>query len=264
MIIREETIENYHRNPALSKSKLLTYAKHGPAHYHRQYIAGTMPKYDKPSFAIGRAFDDLLCNGKPSWIVKPEGIDMRTKAGKEWAAEHEGSDILSADDDRMIYEMRDAMNANPHSAMWSMCETQVSIRRDLPSGVALQSRPDGLDLVGHRLVDLKTCRDLNRFHRDCIDYGYHMQIAMGQWLLAQEGYHVDAYLIVVESKLAPRCKVFKIPELALSAGWSKCEKLTGEIASRYKSGDWTETQMEIEEIQLDSWTERILTEETAS
>ena len=75
----------------------------------------------------------------------------------------------------------------------------------------------------------------------------------GLWLLAKEGIQAEAYLIVVESKRAPRCKVFRMPEIALAAGWEKAKRLMDEIARRMKANDWTERQESIEEITLPGW-----------
>lgn len=260
MISSDITISDYHASNNISKSKLMTYAKHGPAHYYRQYIKRDLPQPDKPAFAIGRSFDDLMCSGKPSWVVKPEDFDGRTTVGKQWVAAHAGTDILTSEDDRMIYEMAAAFRANPHAVrLWDPCERQVTIYRELPAlGVTAQSRPDGLDLPGKALVDIKTCRDLNQFSRDSLSFGYNLQLALGQWLAAQDGHQLDAFLIVVEAKLAPRCKVYRMKELALAAGWNKCKALIEKVAAHYKSGDWMETQAEIEDLELEAWQERKL------
>ncbi len=265
MIIRGQTIEEYHASANLSKSKLMTYAKHGPAHFKRQYIDKTMPQPDKPAFAIGRAFDDLMCLGYPTWATKPAGFDGRTAAGKQWVADHAGRDVLSVEDNGMLEEMRMAMMSNPNAAMmWPLCEKQVTLEQYLPAhGVTIQSRPDGFDIPGERLIDIKTCRDLNAFSRDCITYGYHCQIAMGQWIAAQHGHQLEAFLIVVEAKLAPRCKVLRIPEVALAAGWNRCKSLIDQISAHRKSGDWTEQQAEVETLALEAWQERKLEGEAA-
>lgn len=265
MIIRGEPIETYHASENISKSKLMTYAKHGPAHYHRQYIKRDLPQQDKPAFAIGRAFDDLMCLDYPTWAVKPEGFDGRTKEGKEWMVNNGHRDVLSAADDAMIYEMREAMNANLYAVqLWHGAESQVTLRKELPAlGVTAQARPDGIHWDHKAIVDIKTTRDLNGFHRDAINFGYHLQLSLGQWLAAQDGHQLDAFLIVVEAKCAPRCRVIRIPEIALAAGWNRCKDLMTQISAHYKSGDWSDHQQEIEELRLEAWQERKLEGEAA-
>lgn len=264
-IIRDLPMHDYHQSDAISKTKLQTYAKHGAQHYYREYVKRDLPKVDKPAFAIGRAFDDLMCTGAKSYVVKPEGFDGRTSAGKAWIAENSGRDVLSAEDDRMLDEMRQAFMGNRFAhPLWSACDKQVSLRRELPAlGVSVQSRPDGINLPGKTLVDIKTCRDLNRFSRDCLEFGYNLQIALGQWIAAQEGHQLDAYLIVVEAKLAPRCKVLRMRELALAAGWNRCKALIEKIAAHYKSGEWNDDQAEIEDIEIEAWQERKLEADAA-
>ncbi len=265
MIIRGESIEAYHATENISKSKLMTYAKHGPAHYYRQYVKRDLPQPDKPAFAIGRAFDDLMCTSKPSWAVKPDGFDGRTAAGKQWVAEHAGHDTLTAVDDAMIYEMREAMSANAHaSRLWTGCEAQVTLRRELPAlGITAQARPDGIHWDHKAIVDIKTTRDMNGFSRDAINFGYHLQLALGQWLAAQDGHQLDAFLIVVEAKCAPRCKVFRMKEVALAAGWNRCKDLMTKVADHYKTGDWNDRQVEVEDLAMETWQERKLEGEAA-
>lgn len=165
----------------------------------------------------------------------------------------------------MLYEMAVAFRANQHAVrLWDPCARQVTIRRELAGlGVTVQSRPDGLDIPGSTLVDIKTTRDMNGFGRDAIAFGYHLQLSLGQWLAAQDGHQLDAFLIVIEAKLAPRVKVLRMKELALAAGWNRCKSLIEKVAGHYKSGNWTETQDEIEDLELETWQERKLEGEAA-
>ena len=281
MIIRSEDIRAYHDRQSLSKSKLGTFDRFGAAHYHAQYIAKTMPGPDSPALWFGRRFDGLCDNEdreRNTWAPplpedapkKPSSSQRNAKKPSpetvaaiawwdEWNAKHGGKVEVGEDDRQTLLEMMHALDANEHAhKLWSheQCERQLTIRRELPAlGIELQSRPDGVNLTAELpyIADIKTTADLSRFPNDCITYGYHMQLAIGQWLLAKEGVQAEAYLIVVESKRAPRCKVFRMPEIALAAGWEKAKRLMDEIARRMKANDWTERQESIEEITLPGW-----------
>ncbi len=79
-------IEEYHAGPGVSKSDLDLIAR-SPAHYRAQKAA---PREATPAMIIGSAFHTATLEPEKfdlEFAVAPEGIDRRTKAGKEeWAA----------------------------------------------------------------------------------------------------------------------------------------------------------------------------------
>lgn len=281
MITAGISIEAYHADESLSKSKLMDLEKYGPAHFYAAHIAKTLIRDTTPALRFGKLFDDLTDNAdaaRARWAPPlpddaPNRPSSRQRTAKKpspetvtaiawwdaWEREHAGKVSVGNDERLILQAMLDTMQANPFArTLWEPCERQVTIRRHLDDlGVSLQSRPDGLNLLNSQpyLADIKTCHDLNRFPSDCITYGYHLQLAIGQWLLAKEGIEADALLIVVESKIAGRCKVYRLPEVALSAGWARCKALVQEIADRRASGDWQDRQEAVETLQLANWQE---------
>lgn len=285
MIIRNESITDYHSSGAFGKSSLMDLSKHGPAHFHAAHIARSMIRGDTPALRFGRIFDALMEDeekARANWAPPiPEDAPSRPQerhrdAKKpspatlaafdywdEWDVVNAGKESVNDEERERLAHMLAACKENaPAWSLWQGCERQVSIRRELDGlGISLQSRPDGLDLARNMLVDVKTCRDITRFPLDCLTYGYHIQLALGQWLLAKEVHQVDAVLIAVESKLHPRAKAFRLPEVALAAGWEKCKALADEVARRIKDNDWIDHQAEVETIALPDWTIRRLEEE---
>ncbi len=107
-------------------------------------------------------------------------------------------------------------------------------------------------------MNLKTCADLDLYTKHCVTLGYHRQSALEQWLLAKEDIITEHFQLVVEKKLAPRCRVLRIPEKILSAGWDLTKSDIEKIAARYRSGDWSDVQTEIEDVAVPAWADRQL------
>jgi hypothetical protein len=278
-ILTDIPIDQYHQSEVLSKTKLCDFDAFGPEDYKARHVDRSIPGRSSDALRFGRLYDGLCDNEereRARWAPvlpgdaprRPTPAQKNAKKPSEetvaavawwdkWNAMHGGKEEVSADERARLDDMLGAFRRNSFAAgLWDLCQRQVTIRRELPAlGVSLQSRPDGLCLGTDQpfLADIKTTHDLRGFARDAIAFGYHLQLAIGQWLLAQEGHQVDAYLIVVESKLRPRCKVFTVPEVALAAGWTKCKELTEEIARRIRDNDWTDTQAAIEELELPKW-----------
>lgn len=264
MIHYNMPMSEYHGSDAVSNSKAKVFHEYGPQRYYRQYIAKDLPQEDSPAMAFGRMFDDFLflhpLEVAVQYVRKPEGMNFATTAGKEWKAANEGKTIVTDSDWQMADEMLAAIKANPIARdLLLVGEAQVSVRAELTEfGIVAQSRPDWLRLTntpgicaGPCVVDLKTTADLNTF--DPIRFGYHMQLALGQALLAREGIIADAFLLVVEKTRAPRCKVISLPEIALAAGWNRFSRIAMQIGGRLRSGNWTETQEAVEIATLKPW-----------
>lgn len=286
MLIRSESITDYHTSGAFGKSSLMDFAKYGAADFYARHIAKTMVREDTPAFRFGRLFDGLTedeAKERARWAPPlPEDMPNRPSARQrdakkpspetvaaiarwdEWLTVHAGKEEVSERERAILNDMLEAMAMNDCARkLWCPCEKQVSIRCRLDGlGISLQSRPDGLHLgSGSYIADIKTCRDIDRFPLDSLAFGYHCQLALGQWLLAKEGYLCDAYLIAVEKKLKPRCRVYRMPEIALAAGWEKCKALADEVARRIAANDWSEPQESAQEMLLPDWTIRRLEEE---
>jgi hypothetical protein len=121
---------------------------------------------------------------------------------------------------------------------------QVSLINKLPNGLTLQSRPDFLmlDEATKRgwYIDLKKTDDLAGFGRKAIDYGYHRQGAIAQWLAAAAGYRIDFYLLAVEWQRGARARMFQVGDHILDAGWREAKDTIDEIAQRFADDDWTD------------------------
>jgi hypothetical protein len=261
-IILDLSIEDYHCSKgvagiALSKSKLVVLKENGPAAFEGQFITRTVSGKASDALEFGKAFDDMVCMSPAGWhqryAIRPQGMDGRTAEGKAWAKENAHRETVTHQEFLTMEAMVRAMCDNPLVSFKGGL-FQATIRRELTidgTTVILQARPDFLTETA--AWDIKSTKDLRWFDRDCLTYHYHWQAAICQWLLAQEGRKTDFLLIAVEKTVTPRCRVKRIPEVALAAAWVEVKAVITEIVQRTKSGDWTDRQEEIDEIVLKPW-----------
>lgn len=283
-IIRNESITDYHNSPSLSKSKIMDYIKRGPRYYEAVWIKKTEPRKESKALWFGNRFDGLCDNADrelATWAPelpddaprRPSSVQRNAKKPSpetiaainwwdEWEAAHAGKITVSNEDRFILGQMLTEFRANPLvGRMWERCERQVTIRCELPElGVSLQARPDGviLEPKAPEMADVKSTRGLATFDRDFFSFSYHCQAAIGQWLLAIEGFDVSERTCfpVVETCRYPRCEVRKAPEGALAHGWTIVKKAVEEIAARTKANNWREdAQVEVKEINVPRWVE---------
>ncbi|GGI15494.1 hypothetical protein GCM10007377_16180 [Galliscardovia ingluviei] len=134
-----------------------------------------------PALNFGSAFHSLMLGGNPV-VTMPEGMNLRTKAGKEWKAEQEEQDaiVVNAEEMSMLQTMKATMLSDPEAAAMlnEGLTEQVILWQDKPTGLNLKAKID-LIPVGDTpyIVDLKTTDDASaeKFGKHAIDYGYHIQ-----------------------------------------------------------------------------------------
>lgn len=279
MIIDGLSITEYHAAEFPSKSKLDELREFGTLHYAARYITKTIPGKDSSAFTVGNAFECYVF--KPvtkfdefdrKYAVKPEGMKFTNKDGQTWRDEHltAGREILTAKEFECFPDMRKAILDNPIAkALLSQGRAQPTVRRELLGlGLTVQCRPDWLSLEkcegyteGAFNLNLKTSLSLDAFKRQVVDLGYHRGAALEQWCLAKEGIQAESLMLVVEKKLAPRCRVYRIPEVALQTGWQEIKEDLEQLADCYRRNDFSDNQAAISEVALPAWELRRMEEE---
>ena len=237
------TFEEYIAIDRVNWSTLKSILK-SPRHY--QHALAT-PRKDTPALAMGRAVhcavlepDELLLR----YAVRPDGIDRRTKAGKEeWAAfvaANEGKDVLDADDYRRALAIRDAVRSHPVAAglVTGAGENEQSIvwTRD---GIDCKGRLDRV--TPSAIVDLKTARDIDAraFGRTAAAYAYHAQLAWYQdgWERVT-GSRLPCVIVAVESDAPHDVAVIDVDDDALEAGREDVARALAVLSECRASGEW--------------------------
>lgn len=249
------TNEEYHAHPALSKSGLDRLAI-SPAHYQAWL---SEPRIETPAMKLGSAVHCGIL--EPDRFLKdyaplPEGLDRRTKAGKEMYAELESSGkiLLSADDLETVNRMRDSVLAHP-AARELLAEgiAETSHFAEL-GGVAVKCRPDWLS--GGIVVDLKTTQDasLSGFSKSIANYRYAVQAPFYSDILASLGHDVVAFLFIAVEKTAPYAVgVYELDDMSIEIGREQYQHDLDTYRRCVESGEWPAYSNGIEKISLPKW-----------
>ena len=256
------TFAQYRAISGVNWSSLKHYAK-SPAHY-RSALENPQPPSD--DLRMGSALHALLLEGAEAlaerFAVSPEGLNRRTKEGKEswaaFAAENRDKDIISVEQADAIRLMAAAVAAHPAAARLLACcrEREVSIRWEDPAtGMACKARLDGLDREHGVLIDLKTAKDASPkgFARAAADLGYHGQAAFYLEGLAVCGIEADCVFLVVEKTPPFAVALYHIDGEALAAGRRLAVRCLDLHACCVKTNEWPGYDPEVRTLILPGW-----------
>lgn len=253
----------YHARDYASHSKLSDLAKRGAAYYHAVHVAKTEQRDPPtPDMVFGQRFEDAV--QRPGdfvveHVVRPDGLDLRTKDGKEWKAKADGKTIIDADEWAKIVAMNNAIKGNYTAMdMIAACKAQPTITSTWQGLPGVQARPDWLSIdgcayTGFRpfVLDLKTTSELSRLTsgKAVIDYGYFRQMGMASNLLRDNGViDVACYLLAVEKQRPYRCQVIEVTTPWLDRGWQWSTRMLDKLADHYARNEWPRVECEAVEL----------------
>lgn len=253
---------DYHRDPAVSKSHLDQVAK-SPAHYWTRYID---PKRVIPeptaAMVLGTALHTAVLEPhlwREQFAVAPEGIDRRTKAGKEaWAAfeaDAQGKTVLTSDDGQRIRLMAAAVHQ--HAASSFLLELP-GIREasyfwtDEETGLRCKCRPDWHSADQRLIVDVKTTKDASprEFARSVAAFRYHVQ---ANWYQRPFPEAEQFLFIAVESQPPHLVAVYAATPEMVAAGGRAADRDLRLLAACRKAGTWPGYSDEILPLELPTW-----------
>ena len=245
----------YHANPAISKSGL-DRINISPAHY-KAWL--TEDRVETPAMKLGTAAHCAILEPErfqSDYIAAPDGIDRRTKAGKEaWSdMESSGKIILPAADYAALLAMRESVMSHQ------------SARELLSEGVAEQSffgrlwdvdvkcRPDWL--TSGIVVDLKTTQDasLIGFSKSIANFRYAVQHAFYCDVLSVCGVEPQAFIFVAVEKTAPYAVgVYEMDAASVEIGREAYQRNLDTYKRCLDTSEWPAYSTAIESISLPKW-----------
>ena len=280
-----EPDEAYHATPAVSKSKLDDFI-HLPAYYYGRHISRTIAREEAKEFDIGKAVHALALEGIDAYAARfclaPEGIDRRTKAGKEaWAAfqaEHAGKIALEPEDAQIVTACHATILEHPlAAALLRGIEPEVGWRVDA-GPFLLQCRTDAFGRASAELcalmaaqgiemqpgepyiADIKTTgelglADLREWKRKFVAYGYHRQGPFYQAVMKDVlGEFPPRFFFIVVSKEAPHgCAVMLPDDDANERGWHEVKKALSDLRACYETGVWPGLPTTLQRIGVPAW-----------
>lgn len=268
-----ETNQQYHANSAVSHSKLEVFRRR-PQLYYRRYIAKTITQ--EPATAALRLGSAVHCSVLEPlemtrrFAVRPDGIDRRTKDGKEKFAAFEqanaGKEILDMDEAAQVIAMTDAVRQHPlASELFGNGAAELSWRTQ--GSLPLQCRTDWFNAEGCSLsqgrpyiADLKTVESLNgedfgSFDKAVFKYGYHRQAGFYLPLVTEIlGRPVYDFFFVAVEKCEPfGVAVYRISDAAAGLGQDETLEDLRRLNGCLIDNKWPNIEPTLREIGVPTW-----------
>ncbi len=263
-IIHGESMEAYHGSAAFGCHDLADLRPHPLLFFKKHVSKAIPPDGDTPAKAFGRYCHALALEGEDAaakrYSEAPEGIDRRTKDGKEaWAkflAQADGKQVITSDDRRVAWRMVEAIREKP-----SLCrlldpvlgKPEVTFRVQMPL-FQLQCRSDWyLDSKGMD-VNLKTIDRLSDFDKQFWTLGYYRDAAFYQQVIAKATGKIPEMGFLVVEKAEPFQAVLRVPdEQSLDIGWTEVLRDLMRMKECFTTGVWPGEPDEPREVSLPDW-----------
>lgn len=261
-VVSSLSFYDYQHSEGVSKS-MLDRMHPTPAHYKAWLDDPRDESTDAMDF--GKLFHAAILEQRFDYVVKPEGLDGRTRAGKEWASENDGSMILSFDADLALKTMLKKAKAHPFVApLLKVSQFEVSVFvQDNSTGLIRKSRIDAIPgkkyCPGSKpLIDLKTATTAEKreFAKEIRKRRYHVQGAyyLDNWNAANPDDQRDAFVLVTFEKEPPfEIAVYEIDADSIAQGRKEYRRDLTVLAHCKKNNHWPGYNTHAELIRLPEW-----------
>jgi hypothetical protein len=256
--------KEYRMAPAIAGSD----AKHilkpkTPLHY-AAHMAGEIKREPSKALTLGTVSHVAVLEPKKldtAFVERPEGIDFRTKEGKEWKASVGTTPILDADEARAVRGIRDSIAAHDAAkALLAGCDSEVALFAEHRSGLWIKGRVDALKVESDNeaiICDVKTTSagaDYGTFSRQAASLNYHFSAAWYCHLAGLNGLPpARFYWIAVEVAPPYAVAVYEIHPDALDLGVGMMNDALELIAQCEDAGAWPGYAPEVQCLNLPAW-----------
>lgn len=264
-LVPDMPAEVYHAINAMSAGGLKR-MKQSPAHFYGLQLDPNRPEPGEPTPALKNGTMVHCAIFEPAsfhdrYVVRPDGLDMRTKEGKAWAATVAGMEIITAEQMNAAKGQREALLALPEiaSLLADGVGESSAFWIDETTGELCKCRPDWVSPAGDGvvIVDGKTCVDASPegFSKAIWNFAYHLQAA---WYA--DGYEkatgktVHGFVFAaVESAWPHAAAAYMLGDDVLDRARAENRRLLNLYAECKRTGVWPGYGSQISLINLPRW-----------
>lgn len=263
-LIADMPPEQYHAINAMSAGGLKR-MRQTPAHFYGLQLDPTRPPSEPtPAMRNGTLVHTAVFEPDQvakRYVVRPEGLDGRTKEGKAWAAEHADREIVDRAQMEAALAQGAAIRGLPDvAALLSDGMGEASaFWIDEATGELCKCRPDWTSPVGDGvvLVDGKTCVDASAegFGRSVVNFAYDLQaVHYTEGFERATGKKVHGFVFaVVESSWPHAAAAYMLGDEWLAAAARQRRRLIDLYASCRKLGKWPGYEEGVQLLQPPRW-----------
>ncbi len=263
-MLTELTNAEYHAHEAISKSDLDAARKSG---IHLLDKKEGPPRASTPVFDFGTAFHAAVLPGEDfsqTAVRMPKEITSKaTKAGKEFAKEHEGKIILNHSDSYALDQMM--LSVSQHPAAFGLLNGDLKGKSEQSffctdtgdTELQLKCRPDFMLDDGSLIIDVKTTTDASPsgFKKSLANFRYFVQAAFYLEVVEKAtGRRPEAFIFVAVEKQRPFATgVYVADEECIRIGMQQAREDLMNIAKWKNTGVYPGYSSQAEMISLPKW-----------
>ena len=220
---------DYNAIEAVRKSDLDLIAK-SPAHYHEARLIDRPPE-DTKAMLFGRLFHTFVLEPDEvgnRFFVLPEGLDRRTKAGKEEykaiMEEHGDKDIVSSEDMDIATRMGAEVRENrifKRLIKGAVIESAFT-SADEDTGLIRKAKPDIFNPKDSVIADLKSTASatVHDFSSSSFKFRYHVQDAYYSDIVSDVTHNpINAFVFIAVEKTPPySVAIYCLDSMAVELG----------------------------------------------
>ena len=191
------------------------------------------------------------------FVIKPEDMRLNTKAGKEWAQEHQSKIIIDSELGSNLYEMEKSFMDSPAKLIYDKSgQSELSYFWDDLGLVKGKCRPDWISNDGNIVVDIKTTTDASPkgFQKSIANWGYHLQLGWYIRGLQKLGLPAKEFIFIAIEKTPPfSVGVYRANKDMITYANDEINNLVYDIDESLKSDDFPDYTPEILDLGLPNW-----------
>ena len=191
------------------------------------------------------------------FVIKPADMRLNTKAGKEWALEHQSKIIIDSELGNNLYEMEKSFMDSPARLIYDkQGQSELSYFWDDLGLVKGKCRPDWISDDGNIVVDIKTTTDASPkgFQKSIANWGYHLQLGWYLRGLQKLGLPAKEFIFIAIEKTPPfSVGVYRANKEMITYANEEINNLVYDIDESLKSDDFPDYTPEIMDLGLPNW-----------